>query len=67
MQPNTKTFNNLYQATLKLATKFRTHTWLDNNRSIDECEAAIKKSGDIHRRWENKYNGQAGRSQRKGI
>ena len=42
MQPNTKTFNNLYQATLKLATKFRTHTWLDNNRSIDECEAAIK-------------------------
>ena len=42
MQPNTKTFNNLYQTTLKLAAQFRTHTWQDNNRSIDECEAAIK-------------------------
>lgn len=42
MQPNTKTFNNLYQAALKLAAQFRTHTWLDNNRLIDECEVAIK-------------------------
>ena len=42
MQPNTKTFNNIYHATLELADKFRTHTWLDNDRSVKECEAELK-------------------------
>lgn len=42
MQPNTKTFNNIYHATLELADKFRTHTWRDSNRSIEECEAELK-------------------------
>ena len=42
MQPNTKTFNNIYHATLELTDKFRTHTWLDNDRSVKECEAELK-------------------------
>lgn len=42
MQPNPKTFNNIYHATLELADKFRTHTWLDNDRSVKECEAELK-------------------------
>ena len=42
MQPNTKTFNNIYHATLELADKFRTQTWRDSNRSIEECEAELK-------------------------
>ena len=42
MQPNPKTFNNIYHATLELADKFRTHIWLDNDRSVKECEAELK-------------------------
>lgn len=42
MQPNPKTFNNIYHATLELADKFRTHTWRDNDRSVKECEAELK-------------------------
>ena len=39
---NKTTFNKLYQAACDLADRFRRGEWSNSDRSIEECEAAIK-------------------------
>ena len=39
---NKTTFNKLYQAACNLADRLRRGEWTNSDRSIEECEAAIK-------------------------
>ena len=39
---NKTTFNKLYQAACDLADRLRRGEWTNSDRSIEECEAAIK-------------------------